>query len=220
MSYAKARLSAYPTQSLRGYPTQALRGYPTQPLRGLGALSQQQMLASAISPLAAQVRAGLDDLVSTARKETSKIVQSYKGSFTRFARFIQDELLPGETIGKTPADEWAANIVGYAENVRATLSRMDDKGTPFFLRQPETAQRLVQSSKSDLEGLIRELDDEVRAGSFASIVQSILDFVLSALMQIAQMIATSLGSAFAQFPIGGIAIAAVVSAVVWYKFFR
>jgi hypothetical protein len=178
------------------------------------------MLASAISPLAAQVRAGLDDLVSTARKETSKIVQSYKGSFTRFARFIQDELLPGETIGKTPADEWAANIVGYAENVRATLSRMDDKGTPFFLRQPETAQRLVQSSKSDLEGLIRELDDEVRAGSFASIVQSILDFVLSALMQIAQMIATSLGSAFAQFPIGGIAIAAVVSAVVWYKFFR
>lgn len=204
------------------FPTQPLRGlgaYPTQPLRGLGALSQQQALA-AIAPITAQVRAGLDDLVSTARRETSKIVKTYKGSFTRFARFIQDEMLPGQTIGKTPADAWAANIVGYAENVRDILSRPDAKGQPFFVRKPQDAERLVRVAKSDLEGLIRELDDEVRAGSFVSIVQTILDFVLAALVQLAQMIASALGSAFAKFPVGGIVVAAAAAAVVWFKFLR
>ena len=212
MAFTQARLSSFPTQSLRGYPTQSLRG--------LGGTAQQQALAKAISPLTAQVRSGLADLVSTARRETSKIVKTYKGSFSRFARFIQDELLPGQTIGKTPADTWAVNIVGYAENVQSILSRPDAQGTPFFLRQPEAAVRLMQSAKADLEGLIRELDDEVAAGSFASVVQSILDFVIAAMMQIAQMITMSIGSAFAQFPVGGIAIATVLAAVVWFKFLR
>ena len=55
--------------------------YPTQPLRGLGALSAHE--AASLPPLAAQVRAGLTDLVNFSRSTTSEIVASYKGSFTR-----------------------------------------------------------------------------------------------------------------------------------------
>lgn len=212
MSYAHAR---------RQFATQELRGFPMQELRGLGSVEMTPEQAEvAIKGLAAQVNASLDEMVRRARSETAKIVASYKGSFSRVVRFFQDELLPGQTIGKTPADEWAFNIVAYSENVKATLTKTDASGKSFFVRFPNDAMRILDGAQKDLTAMIKGLGDQVNAMRFANVMTQVISTVVNALVGIADIVVRSAAGAVFKFPIGAAALVAVAGAVVWFKFLR
>lgn len=210
MTYAHAR-------RLSVYPTQSLRGYPTQPLRGLGELSQQQAQVM-LNSLAAQVQRGLDDLVSLARRESSRIAADFKRNWFTYIRVVFS--FDTEEEVHRAADEWASNIVSYAEQVRDTLRKPGKDNLPFFVREPDVAARLLREAETDLDRLIMDFSTEVAASRFSDTVTAALEAIIGFVMQIAQIIAVALGRAFASFPIGGLAIAAVAAALVWYKFLR
>lgn len=201
--------------------TQELRGFPVQELRGLGAVEMTPEQAEvAIKGLAAQVNNSLNEMVNRARSETAKIVASYKGSFSRVVRFFQDELMPGQTIGKTPADEWAYNIVAYSENVRATLTKTDSSGKPFFVRFPNDARRILDDAQKDLTSMIKGLGDQVSAMRFAAVITQVISTGVNALVGLADIVVRTAASAAFNFPIGAAALVAVAGAFVWFKFLR
>lgn len=177
----------------------------TQPLRGLGAPTAP---STRYSGLVADVQNGLNDLVNRCRSETQKIVNKYKGSWTEIVRRPQDIWFTGEK--QNPVENWAANINATAEQMRANLSRPDAQGVPFFARFPQDARRLVLTAKASLEEMIDELEGLVEAGTFKGTIQTILDFVLATLLQLAEMVTTAVASAVAKFPIGAIAVAGVL----------
>jgi len=172
-----------------------------------------------LGPLMGQVQKGLDDLVSTAKAKSREISDDFKNNWFTFVRAAVSFINSKEDADEA-ADQWASNIVGYAENVRITLTRTDASGKPFFVRKPELAQRLLRTAKDDLNGLIKDFGDEVKSNAFKAIVSDILESLIAFLLQIAQLVVVAFGGAIAQFPIGGIAVTAVVAAAVWYKFLR
>jgi hypothetical protein len=210
VSYAQARLSAFPTQALRGYPTQALRGYPTQALRGLGAIDQ-----ASIAPLQAAFLQSLDDFITTARDQTNQIVQEATSGLTRQALNLFIDV-------SQPARDWANNIVNYATSVRDSLTRITRTGQPFYLSFPDDAKKILETAKKDLAAMVGELRDEARANSISGIFEQAINRVLQFLFQLVQILVRGAASAAAEFPLGAAAVAvtALTAAVVWYKFFR
>lgn len=188
---------------------------------GLGAppppgLAQVQFL---LAPLMGQVQGGLDDLVNTAKTKSAEVAQKFKGDWFNQLRAITN-LWQGFSTRKIDraADDWVVNIVGYAENVRASLSRPDDKGQPLYVRRPEEASRLLGVAKKHLNELIKDFSDAVEAESFSATVSGIIDQVIKVLAQIAEVLLKALGKAAVAFPF--VAAAAVVGAIVYFKYFR
>lgn len=211
MAFTQARLSYFSPQPA------------TQSLRGLGAAAaptkQQQQAQVLLRPLMAQVQGGLDKLVSTAKTKTREIADEFKGNWFNYVRSALS-FVSSKKDADQAADDWAKNIVDYAETVRDTLSRVDASGMPFFVRKPEAAQKILSSAKDDLNELIQDFGNEVKRNGFKAIVADILETLMAFLMQIAQLVIVAFGSALAQFPVGGIAITAALGFVVWFKFLR
>jgi hypothetical protein len=168
-----------------------------------------------------QIQAGLADLVTTAKQETSRIVSARRGSWSGVVRVVQDELLPRIVGNPPPAEAWAANIIGYAENVSTILSRKDATGQPFYARQPQEAARLLITAKKDLGALIKEFSDEVKAGDFGAIVDIIVDRAVGWLVILADKMGKAFAKAALEEPLGGamLIVGGVLAAVVWWKFF-
>lgn len=199
MSFAQARLSSFPTQSLRG-----LGAYPTQPLRGLHGLGS-------VSPESIRnVVSALDNLVNVARSQTTQIVSETRASGFPFIRFWSAKV----------AQDWADNIVRYVESVRATLTAPSKDGRVFFVAQPDTTAALLEDTKRTLRQMISEFKESARSTSIAATLEQAVQQVSEAVLSAAQAAASGALAAAANFPVGAAIVAATAAAVVWFKFLR
>jgi len=182
---------------------------------GVGAIP---VVDEILQSLFGDVDTGLNDLVNKAKQKTQEIAQTYKSSLrTKLA-----SLLPFFE-GDKAVDEWAQNIVNYADSVRTTLKRVDASGKPFYARKPEAAKRILETARQDLNQLIFELNKAVKdqlppgvIDSFVQIVAAIVDFLLDVLSRIAKII---LKIAPAAFPLALLALGAA-GLFVYFKFIR
>ncbi len=131
-------------------------GLPRSSLSGLGAASA--------SP---DVEAGLAQLVSVARDETAKIVES-AGFLSRGA-----------------VETASAAIVGFTQSVQASLTAKRD-GVPFYSREPEAAARLLAGAAVDLRKMLENLRNDTGAlvpGTLAGTFDMIITGVVQGLVR-------------------------------------
>jgi len=203
VSYAKAHLSAFPTQSLRGYPTQALRG--------LGATAVADQAKELLLAKAKQdFVAACDELVTGTRAACNRIMDN------------------ATILSASRTEEVCQQIKGNVEQGVAGLKRLDAKGVPFFVRKPEKAQELLATIQKNADDAIEDHKRLMIETGFTRIggdfgFESLKEFIKQAvdkLLQIIQFIILTLLEGAVKAPVAGIAIAAAVAALVWYKFLR
>lgn len=179
-----------------------------------------------LAALTGDVEHGLNSLVTQAKQKSAEIVKAYNDSFDPgvLARKAYDKVT-----GQRSVDNWAQNIVFYAESVRDTLRRPDVQGKPFYLRQPDTAKRLAEEAKKTLEQFLIELKDFVAGfalfdalgDALAKILTEILNLIIAALSQIADLL-LRLGGGVAKAVLAPLTILALGAAglFVYFKFIR
>lgn len=191
---------------------------PTATVRtfNANALSAEQRIK--LTPLMTQVQKGLNDLVATSRNETRIIANKFKNSPFTLIRAIFSFTSKEEA--DAMADEWAASIVKYAEQVRGNLVGVDATGLPYFVRRPDDADRILNVAKNDLNDMIADFGDEVERNSFKAFVTDIIDTLLSLLFAIAEIVAVAIGRAAAKFPLGFGIVAALAGGFIYFKYIR